>query len=284
MTGIVHQLCSDARRIAQAIYIGNVREIYLPPCIPQPDYDAEFGFVVLESGATGIFFTLLEGTLEALHRYPLDGLVGTSPVALLHGFESTDRASRALAAGALNAIAQSLFLQAEVEWEALDAIEWLAPKPDDAFGMVGYFPPLVRRLSAASIPLTVIEKNPDRVGRDGTVEVTLDAGRLRECNKVLITAATVLNNTVDEVLTQCAPGVPVALVGPTAGFTPDALFRRGVGLVGGTCVCNPEHLLSRVRAGEKWGDAATKYALVKSQFPDIHTLIERAQQRAGLAK
>jgi uncharacterized protein (DUF4213/DUF364 family) len=60
---------------------------------------------------------------------------------------------------------------------------------------------------------------------------------------LIITGTTVLNDTLEEILSHTRPGVEVVLVGPTAGMLPDAFFRRGVGTIGSITVADPDRLL-----------------------------------------
>ena len=50
----------------------------------------------------------------------------------------------------------------------------------------------------------------------GNAAVSLDPARLRPCNKVLCTSTTILNNSLDEILSYCAPQAFVSIIGPTA--------------------------------------------------------------------
>ena len=66
--------------------------------------------------------------------------------------------------------------------------------------------------------------------------VTLDADALRECDKVIATGTLVLNDSLDAMLARCTRARHVALIGPSMGCLPDALFARGVTLLGGSWI------------------------------------------------
>jgi len=148
----------------------------------------------------------------------------------------------------------------------------------DHVGMVGFFPPLVNKLRAANIPLTVIEKKTELLNNPDGVDVTLETSRLRDCNKVLCTAATLLNHSLDEVLGYCPASSIVAVIGPTAGCFPDPLFCRGVDVIGGSQVVHAENLVKRLERGEPWGDAVNKYTLVADRYPGNEALLANVSQ------
>ena len=105
--------------------------------------------------------------------------------------------------------------------------------------------------------------------------VTLDSSVLGGCDKVLITASTLLNDTLDQVLSQCATTAKIALVGPTASGFPEPFFKRGIGLLGGNRVLDAGALLQRVASGERWGDAAEKYCIDQADYPGSDVLLSR---------
>ena len=70
--------------------------------------------------------------------------------------------------------------------------------------------------------------------------------KLRTCNKVLCTGTTILNHSLDEILSCCSSDAFVSIIGPTAGYFPDPVFALGVDVVGGRIVKNGELFLQRL--------------------------------------
>lgn len=72
-----------------------------------------------------------------------------------------------------------------------------------------------------------------------------DAGQvLPGADVVLITGTTLLNDTLENLLTLCHPNARVVVVvGPTAGLYPDAFLRRGVDVLDGVRVTAPDAFL-----------------------------------------
>ena len=133
--------------------------------------------------------------------------------------------------------------------------------------MVGFFPPLVRRLVERGIDLTVIEKQEKFATAEEGCRVSFDPADLERCNKVLCTASTLLNKSIEEILAHCDPAARVAVIGPTAGCLPDPLFERGVDILGGSVVRNPALLMERLRKGEEWGESVGKYCIRRADYP-----------------
>ena len=69
--------------------------------------------------------------------------------------------------------------------------------------MVGFFPPLVKQVTACGARLTVVELRAELAGKRAGFRVTLDPRELRGCDKVLTTSTVLLNDTLDEILSHC---------------------------------------------------------------------------------
>ena len=160
----------------------------------------------------------------------------------------------------MNAIAQHIFSRsAGVLQYDIDPLGQLDLDSCHQVGMVVFFKPLVRMLKDQRVPVTVIEKDEGYLDYDGLVDVTLDVGALKRCDRVLITASTLLNDSLDSVLANCAADAQVALIGPTVGCLPDHFFARGIDVVGGSRVADLCSLKKHMEYGENWGDSVIKY-------------------------
>jgi uncharacterized protein len=269
-----HHLLALCRDIAAAMPLPTVDHIYLPPPQSATEKSRKFGLVVLADSSTGFFFTLLGDDAERgralLAHHPRDVLE------LAAWFDAPDSARRAIGLGAIGAISQALFHKCGfVPPDAINPIADLEPSEEDHIGMVGYFPGLVAHLRERHIPLTVLELDPALVRRGERFEVTLDPSRLAHCNKILCTASTLINDTVDDILTYTGGAHYVALIGPSANCVPEPLFERGVSLVGGSAVIDFNRLQQCCESGEDWGSCVRKYCLSRDNYPGTRTLIER---------
>ncbi len=144
----------------------------------------------------------------------------------------------------------------------------------DIVGMVGFFPPLVKQITKLGNKLIIIEKKSNMVKETANWKVTLDPSELKECTKVLITSTTVLNNTLDDILINCAKAKQISVIGPSAGYFPDPLFSKGVNVIGGTYITNPEVFIDLFKNNEKWGPATKKYAIDRKDYPGYKSILQ----------
>jgi uncharacterized protein (DUF4213/DUF364 family) len=70
-----------------------------------------------------------------------------------------------------------------------------------------------------------------------------------------------LNDSLNTMLTAAPLATRFAVIGPSAGLWPDALFERGVTLLGGTRVTDPLAFADAMAAGESWNRATLKFAI-----------------------
>ena len=248
---------------SKKIEIPSIKQVYMPEPRPAPDKDSEFGIVVLQDNSAGLYYAWMGDSQKGMNkRYRMQDFIGEHPMQLVELYRNDDEADRSLGMAALNAISQSVFRQSAYDLPvAADSIGELELQAGDHLGMVGFFPSLVRKLSQRDIRLTIIEKKQQVIGAHDELNISADLAVLGACNKVLSTASTLLNDSLDEVLDKCRSAERIVLVGPTAGFLPDALFRRGVNAIGGSQVVDVPLAIERLSREQGLGDAARKYLL-----------------------
>ena len=110
----------------------------------------------------------------------------------------------------------------------------------------------------------------------GDTLVTLDAGELARCDKVLSTSTVLLNHTLDAVLERCRHAERFALIGPGAGCLPDPLFACCVTLLGGSWIVNPAGFKAALPARKPRGGFARKFALGREHYPGFDRLLALA--------
>jgi hypothetical protein len=109
--------------------------------------------------------------------------------------------------------------------------------------LVGHFP-FVDRLRDRVGELNVLELNP----RAGDLPVS-EAGRIiPEARVVALTGMSLLNHTLEGLLSLCAPDALVILLGPSVPLH-DCLFDRGVDVLCGSVVTEIDKVLSAVCQG-----------------------------------
>ena len=255
-----------------------VRALHLPPGRYAQDNRGEFCALELEDGSVGLAFVLLDDTLERL----LDGadgfgLAGADTLALARRYVSDGGIWKTLGFAAANALTRCLFDRAGFRPEgSSDSIGHLNPQPGEHIGMIGKFTPLLRRIIDNGARLTVVELKPELAGEQDGYRVTLDAAELSDCSKVVSTSTLLLNDTIDRMLACCRNARWFAMVGPSAGCLPDALFARGVTLLGGSWINDRDGFTSALRSGASLSDYASKFALTVDRYPGFDALLARA--------
>lgn len=272
---VKQDLITLVQTLSQSIELPAIKRIYLPEPQMGPDRHTEFGVIVLDDGAAGLYYAWLgsEGQKGMANRFELDSMLGQNPVCLLEYFDNQNEAESSLGLAAINAITQSLFRQHHyVPDTAANSMGALEITDDDHIGMVGYFPSLVKRLSEQGVRLTVIEKKSQFAEQGERLNVTPDLEALTGCNKVMITASTLLNDSIDEALSMTKMAQTVVVMGPSAGFFPDPLFERGVTAVGGSGILDADIMIERLKNNQGLGDMATKYLIKRAEYPGTKTL------------
>lgn len=269
-------LVEAAQRIDAALGPARVQRIVLPPLADKPGREGEFCAVQLDDGSIGLAFTLLDGTLAALHARGADS--GRAAMELVRGYAAGDGAARALGLATINALTRRLFDRAGfVPDDSIDSFGSLALEPGDRLGMVGHFTPLIEQARALGIPLTVLELKAELVREEPGLVVTLDPARLAGCNKIVSTSTLLLNDTFEAVAGCWRGADAVAIVGPSAGCPPDPLFAAGVSAVGAAWVIDAEAFLARVAAGAKWGETSRKVTLTPQPYPGLDALLAKSK-------
>jgi len=257
-----------------------VRALHLPPT-PSAAPDAnkgEFCALELDDGSLGLSYVLLDDTLAQLRAAGDElGLVGADAMALARRYASADSFGKALGFATANALTRCLYDRAGFVPEASsDSIGQMDPRAGEQVGMIGLFRPLLGRVLASGASLTVVELKAELAGAADGYRVTLDATELEKCVKVVSTSTLLLNDTLDRMLEHCRQARWFAMVGPGAGCLPDALFARGVTLVGGNWIRDGAGFLDALRRGESTSPFSVKSALTRDNYPGFTTLLARA--------
>lgn len=279
MTGLELETLAHLRRASAREAPPRIRALHLPPSRPQAPLAGAWCALELDDGTLGLSYVLYGHTLARLQAGAAS-LAGGDALALAADFCATPEAEggmrRALGFAAVHALSNWLFRRAG--WApppAGDSIGGIAPQPGECIGMIGLFDSLVPRLVGAGASLVIVELREDLHGpRDGAL-VTGDAAALAPCTQVLATATLVLNGTLERMRAACPSASRFALVGPSAGMLPDALFARGVTHLGGAWIHDPVEYLRGMPGGGARGRAARKFALDAAEYPGADALIER---------
>lgn len=268
---------AQLERFAERTPLPRIRALHLPPARPDADGKGEFCALELEDGSLGVSYVLLDDTLERL-RDGGDGfgLLGAEALMVARRYADADGIEKTLGFAAANALTRCFYDRAGFRPDnSADSIGQLQPLPGEGIGMIGLFMPLLGRILEAGAKLTVVELRPELAGERDGYRVTLDAAELADCSKVISTSTLLLNDTLDRMLSCCRNANWFAMIGPSAGCLPDALFARGVTFLGGSWVDNRDDFVAALLSGESRGASASKYALSADSYPGFEALLAK---------
>jgi uncharacterized protein (DUF4213/DUF364 family) len=255
-----------------------IRALHLPPAGGGADGKGEFCALELDDGSLGLSYVLLGDTLDRLrgNGVGLD-LTGADPLAVARRYAAADSYEKTIGFAAANALTRCLFDRAGFQPDASgDSIGRIDPQPGEQIGMIGLFRPLLGRILQSGARLTVVELKPELAGEADGYRVTLDAEELAACGKVVSTSTLLLNDTLDRMLGCCRNARWFAMVGPGAGCLPDALFSRGVTLLGGSWIRDGAGFIDALQRGETTSAFSAKSALTAERYPGFAALLDRA--------
>jgi uncharacterized protein (DUF4213/DUF364 family) len=161
--------------------------------------------------------------------------------------ESADRLDRALGIAAVNALSAPF-----LDWRAGDPMALLETDVD-RITTVGLFRPAFRKFD--DVTVRVIERDPiaDVPSRDGVRVETFTpeetAAAMADADVVFVTGSTFIYGGIDAYLDAAPADAAVVVLGATASFLPAPLFDRGVDVVAGASVSDPDAVRDAVTRG-----------------------------------
>ena len=183
---------------------------------------------------------------------------------------------RAVGIAAMNALADTCWRrrphhEAELRL-GVDAFDATEIPPGDKVVVVGAFVPFLRELKRRRQPFLVLEQDPATLKPDELPffrPAEQAAEIVPEADVLLITGTTLINDTLEDLLSLANPAARVTMVGPTVSMLPDAFLRRGADVLGTVRITAPEEfrdMLAEGGAGYHFlGRSAQKLVLVRRQ-------------------
>lgn len=153
-----------------------------------------------------------------------------------------------------------------------DLIDSLHLNEESKIFFIGMIKPMIRRIGKITKNITIIE---NRIPNSPEFEKFAFKTSIEQLNgmdlrtdALFITGTALLNNTIDAILEKFKhKAKKIMLIGPTASMIPDILFDRGVDVVAGMYMKEPDAVVRIIQEGggtmnfKKFGK---KYSLVRS--------------------
>jgi uncharacterized protein (DUF4213/DUF364 family) len=210
--------------------------------------------VRLSSGHSGLCYTFQNEIAHATRHCQVSDLAGTlagsSAMELAQKAKSWEISESVVGFATLNALSQIAMERQPENYEVLDGdvLGYLGLTENDVAAMVGYIGPMVGSIRAKVKKLSILERTPSR--RDeGILPDTACDQILPAADAVLITGTAIANGTIDHLLSLTTNAREIAIIGASAGILPQVLFDRGVTVVGGVKVTDPDKMMQVVAEG-----------------------------------
>jgi uncharacterized protein (DUF4213/DUF364 family) len=209
--------------------------------------DVRFGLsyaaVRLDDQRMGLAALLLHELPPGCAVFPDAGtLAGTNAHSLLANLiEKRNPLEKALGLATANAILHTTRFEDE-----RDSLSIMKLTPEDRVAMVGLFTPMVPKIEATGAKLSVIERDPLRMA---VLDKKESDRVLKECTVAIITATTILNNTLEEVLKSLGNPRHVAILGPSTPLCPEIFHDTPVTHLGGAIVEDANKVMQIISEG-----------------------------------
>ena len=152
----------------------------------------------------------------------------------------------------------------------VDAFDATEIRNGDKVVVVGAFVPFLKELKRRGQPFLVLEQDPATLKADELPffrPAEQAAEIVPEADVVLITGATLVNNTLEDLLALVRPETRVTIVGPTVGMLPDAFLARGADVLGCVKITDADAFLDLLAEGGSgyhfFGRSAQKLVLAR---------------------
>ncbi len=210
------------------------------------DVRAGLGYtcVLLEDDACGLAYTFrnkLGSCCGALSE--AGSLVGKEASEIIPWIKNQNLLKAAVGTAAVNAV----FNTAQTDWGTGNVMGVLDVGASETFGMVGHFEPILAAIKKKTENIYVFEQN---VPADSPLYPSETiAEHLPKCDVVVLTATSIINHTIDEIVPYLKNARKVCLTGPSTPLCPDLFSRYGVTLLAGSVVTDPEQILRIISQG-----------------------------------
>jgi len=200
--------------------------------------------VALEGGHAGVAWTPHTESHSCTHFSSAGSLTGRPASVLLAMLcHQTSPLARAVGLATANAL-----LSALPHPEALsdEVIASLNLTPDDRVAMVGNFAPVATNIRKTGCQLDIIELKP---GQGDTIGPEEGHAVLAGCSVAIITATSLINGTLDNVLADLSTPRAAVISGPSTPLCPEAFEGTAITHLAGARVKNDEAVLRIISEG-----------------------------------
>lgn len=197
-----------------------------------------YSCVELDDGTMGVAWTPDQRQSSSCTRLRQAGnLLGLSAGESLSWLNSDNMLERALGLATFNALNSTInrnFLEEE-------AVSLLNLEAGEHVVMVGHFAPLVERIRKTGCRLEIVELSSTTPGIT-VLNAEQGFAALSQCDAAIITATSIINKTIDDLLAALPKSRAAILLGPSTPLCPEAFTGTRITQLSGAQVLHPEAL------------------------------------------
>ncbi len=202
------------------------------------------------------------------------GNIRGSLVYELLNFNDDARIPDAVKVAVISAMSSELLTQNQYQIvEDTDTLDLLNLSGKKNITIVGAFHNYIQKLQNTDHIVRVVELSEKALNEEQLplyVPYADSKDILSDSDIVLITGSSVINKTLDYLLSMCSEKSVIALVGPSGGMVPEMLFSRGVDIIGSTRITDPDEMFVIIGEGGSgyhlFGKCAKKICVINDKI------------------
>jgi len=160
-------------------------------------------------------------------------LIGKTAGEIIPWAKNEHRLKAAIGLATLNAIINNV---PGLNWVTGNVADAINISENDTLGMVGEFPPILMNAGKKTQKVFVFELDPPE--GSGIYPSESIPHHLPECNVVVLTATSIINHTIDDIIPHCRNAREVCIVGASTPLCPDVFRDYNVTTLAGSIVLN----------------------------------------------
>ena len=202
-----------------------------------------YTIVELSDGASGVAWTPDRSpSSSCTHLKRAANMEEFNEAEMLEWLDSDSQLERTVGLALFNAINSRVERVVSKE----EAISTLNITSSDHVVMVGFFAPIVPKVKATGCQFDVLELNTEK---PGFVDLHKGPDLLSECDVAIITATSIINNTVDDLLSRLSRNRAAVMLGPSTPVCPEVFKNSRITQLSGSRVMDVERVKRVISLG-----------------------------------
>ncbi|NMB03185.1 MAG: DUF364 domain-containing protein [Tissierellia bacterium] len=191
--------------------------------------------VEMDNGLLGVTYVLRNEIEHVCAMLPhVENLIGMKAEEIaLWAVEGKNVIQNALGLAVLNAVANYEGLKQIESFQTTDAFFSVDIKPEDTVGVIGHIGPIIKQLENNKNRIFVFERDLSN-GTETTYPESAQPDLLPKCQIVFVTSSSLINRTLEPLLSYCSNARDIIMVGSSTPLYPEAFIGTGVSVLAGT--------------------------------------------------